>query len=78
MINKLNKNKLIIDRSQKTLTLLDKTLEKYIDLEYVTRGLKEREKQKEEREALQLAINNASDKIAELTDKKGCTCTRTR
>jgi len=60
----------IIDRSQNTLTLLDKTLEKYIDLEYVTRGLKEREKQKEEREALQLAINNASDKIAELTDKK--------
>ena len=35
----------IIDRSQKTLTLLDQTLEKYIDLEYVTRGLKEREKQ---------------------------------
>jgi len=36
---------LIIDRSQKTLTLLDQTLEKYIDMEYVTRGLKEREKQ---------------------------------
>ena len=61
----------IISRSQNTLTLLDKTLEKYIDMEYVTRGLKEREKQKPERDALQLAINNASDKIAELTDKKG-------
>ena len=47
-------NKIIIERSQNTLTLLDKTLEKYIDMEYVTRGLKEREKQKEEREALQL------------------------
>ena len=66
----IKQEELIIERSQKTLTLLDKTLEKYIDLEYVTRGLKEREKQKEEREALQLAINNASDKIAELTDKK--------
>jgi len=66
----ISQEELIIDRSQKTLTLLDKTLEKYIDLEYVTRGLKEREKQKPERDALQLAINNASDKISELTDKK--------
>ena len=60
----------IIDRSQKTLTLLDQTLEKYIDLEYVTRGLKEREKQKPEREALNLAINNAIDEIAKLTEEK--------
>ena len=61
----------IIDRSQKTLTLLDQTLEKYIDLEYVTRGLKEREKQKPEREALNLAINNAINEIAKLTEEKG-------
>ena len=45
--------------------------DKYVDMEYVTRGLKEREKQKPERDALTLAINNASDKIAELSDKKG-------
>lgn len=61
----------IIDRSQNTLTLLDQTLEKYIDLEYVTRGLKEREKQKPEREALNLAINNAINEIAKLTEEKG-------
>ena len=61
----------IISRSQNTLSLLDKTLEKYIDMEYVTRGLKEREKQKPERDALTLSINNATDKISELTDKKG-------
>ena len=61
----------IINRSQNTLSLLDKTLEKYIDMEYVTRGLKEREKQKPERDALTLSINNATDKISELTDKKG-------
>ena len=66
----INQEQLIIDRSNKTLSLLDQTLEKYIELEYVSRGLKEREKQKEEREALTLAINNASDKISELTDKK--------
>jgi len=40
-------------------------------MEYVTRGLKEREKQKPEREALTLAINEASDKIADLSNKKG-------
>jgi hypothetical protein len=57
----------IVDRSQKTLTLLDKTLEKYIDMEYVTRGLKEREKQKPERDALNLAISNAIDEISKLT-----------
>ena len=60
----------IIERSNKTLTLLDSALEKYVDMEYVTRGLKEREKQKEERETLTLAINNASDEIAKLTTEK--------
>ena len=67
----INQQQLIIDRSNKTHTLLDKTLEKYVDMEYVTRGLKEREKQKPERDTLTLAINNASDKIAELSDQKG-------
>ena len=67
----INQQELIITRANKTLSLLDSTLEKYVDMEYVTRGLKEREKQKPEREALTLAINNASDTIAELTDKKG-------
>jgi len=67
----INQQQLIIDRANKTLTLLDKTLETYIGMEYVTRGLKEREKQKPERDALTLAINQASDKIAELSDQKG-------
>jgi len=69
--DQIKSQKMIIYRSQNTLKLLDKTLEKYIDMEYVTRGLKEREKQKPEREALTLSINNATDKISELTDKKG-------
>tara|TARA_A100001015_G_scaffold118341_1_gene131249 strand:+ start:369 stop:1331 length:963 start_codon:yes stop_codon:yes gene_type:complete len=67
----INQQQLTIDRANKTLTLLDKTLETYIGMEYVTRGLKEREKQKPERDALTLAINEASDKIAELSDQKG-------
>ena len=68
--NQIEQQELIITRSNKTLSLLDSTLEKYVDMEYVTRGLKEREKQKPERDALTLAINNASDKIAELSDQK--------
>jgi len=69
--NQIKQQNLIISRANKTLTLLDQTLEKYIDMEYVTRGLKEREKQKPEREALTLAINEASDILSELSDKKG-------
>ena len=69
--NQIKSQEIIIERSQNTLTLLDKALEVYIDKEYVTRGLKERKKQKPERDALTLSINEASDKIAELSDKKG-------
>ena len=68
--NQINQQQLIIDRSQKTLNQLDKALEVYIEKEYVTRGLKERAKQEEERNTLNSAINKASDKIAELTNQK--------
>ena len=66
----INQQQIIIDRSQKTLDQLDRALDKYIDMEYVTRGLKERKKQEEERNILTTAINNASDKIGELTLQK--------
>jgi DNA polymerase IIIc chi subunit len=66
----INQQQIIIDRSQKTLDQLDKALDKYIDMEYVTRGLKERKKQEEERNLLTTSINNASDKIGELTLQK--------
>ncbi len=68
--NQINQQQLIIDRSQKTLDQLDKALDVYIEKEFVTRGLKERQKQEEERNTLNTAINNASDKIAELTNQK--------
>jgi hypothetical protein len=57
----------IIDRAENTLNQLDKALDKYIDMEYVTRGLKERDKQKEEREALNLVINTAIDELSKLS-----------
>ena len=66
----INQQQIIIDRSQKTLDQLDRALDKYIDMEYVTRGLKERKKQEEERNLLTTAINEASDKIAKLTLEK--------
>ena len=57
-------------RSQNTLDRLDKPLDVYIDKEYVSRGLKERKKQKEERDLLNLAIKNATDEIVKLTNEK--------
>ena len=66
----INQQNLIIVRAEKSLNLLDKALEVYIDKEYVTRGLKERKKQEEERNDLNTAINEASDKIADLTNQK--------
>ena len=63
----INQQETIIVRSEKTLNLLDKGLEVYIDKEYVTRGLKERKKQKEERDFLNDEIRIAMDVIAKLT-----------
>jgi len=68
--NQIKTQQTIIDRSQKTLNSLDAALDKYIDMEYVTRGLKEREKQKVEREELNTAIKNASSEIAKLSNQK--------
>ena len=71
LLNKqINQQNLIIERAEKSLNLLDKALEVYIDKEYVTRGLKERKKQENERNDLNTAITEASDKIANLTNQK--------
>ena len=66
----INQQNLIIDRAEKQINLLDKALEVYIDKEYVSKGLKERKKQEEERTLLTNTINEASDKIADLTNQK--------
>jgi hypothetical protein len=66
----ITQQNLIIERAEKQISLLDKALEVYIDKEYVTRGLKERKKQEEERNTLNTAINEASDKIGKLTNQK--------
>lgn len=66
----INQQQVIIDRAEKTLNSLDKALDKYIDMEYVTRGLKERAKQKEERDQLNKTINEATARIVELNKNK--------
>ena len=66
----INQQQVIIDRAEKTLNSLDKALDKYIDMEYVTRGLKEREKQKPERDQLNKTINEATARIVELNKSK--------
>ena len=66
----INQQQVIVDRAEKTLNSLDKALDKYIDMEYVSRGLKEREKQKEEREQLNKSISEATAKIVELNKTK--------
>ena len=67
----IDQQNVIIVRAEKTLDLLDAGLEVYINKEYVTRGLRERKKQEEERNFLNNEIRVAMDKIAELTLSKG-------
>ncbi len=66
----INQQELIIERAENTLNRLDKALDVYIAKEYVSRGLKERKKQKEERDFLNTEIKNAMDEIAKLTNAK--------
>ena len=66
----IKQEELIIERAEKTLNQLDKALDVYIDKEYVSRGLKERKKQKEERDLLNKSIDEAMEKIADLNNSK--------
>lgn len=73
-INSLNtqisQQEVIINRAEKTLAQLDKSIEVYLNNEYATRGLRERKKQQEERDQIQSTINTATDKIVELQTQK--------
>ena len=67
---KIRQEEKIIERAEKTLAQLDKALDVYIDKEYVSRGLKERNKQKEERDLLNKSIDESMAKIADLNNSK--------
>ena len=66
----IKQEELTIERAERTLNQLDKALDVYIDKEYVSRGLKERKKQKEERDLLNKSIDEAMAKIADLNNSK--------
>ena len=68
--NQITRQQNIIDRSEKTLVQLDKSIEVFLNNDFATRGLKERKKQEEERNELNTAIKNASDEIAKLSTEK--------
>ena len=68
--NQITRQQNVIDRSEKTLIQLDKSIEVFLDNDFATRGLKERKKQEEERKELNTAIKNASNEIAKLSDDK--------
>ncbi len=59
-----------IDSARHILKQFDDALQKYYEMEYVTRALREREVQKPEREALQATIDEANAQIEKLTAKR--------
>ena len=68
--NQIQRQQNIIDRAEKTLVQLDKSIEVYLNNEFATRGLRERRKQEEERTELNTSIKKASDEIARLSTEK--------
>ena len=59
-----------IERAELQLTLLDDALKKDVELGAVTKSINASQGQEEERNALTKTINNATDNIAGLTEKK--------
>ena len=66
----IDQQQIIIARNEKVLNQLDEVMDVYIKRETVSRGLKERRKQKEEREFLNNEIRVAMETIATLTLEK--------
>ena len=60
----------VIERAEKTLLQLDKSIEVYLNKEYATRGLRERRKQEEERKLLKEEIQKSTFNISELYKQK--------
>tara|TARA_R110002074_G_scaffold400600_1_gene596437 strand:- start:35 stop:1051 length:1017 start_codon:yes stop_codon:yes gene_type:complete len=66
----IDREQKVISRNNKILDQLDKSIESYIDLNYISRGLDKREEQAEERARLQSEINISGNRIAEIeTDR---------
>jgi len=68
--NRITSERKIIIRAEKQLSALDSALDKYLELGAVSKGLKKREDQEQERNALTDNINNAQGRIDKLLDEK--------
>ena len=68
--NRIASERKIITRAEKQLSALDSALDKYLELGAVSKGLKKREDQEQERNALTNTINNAQSRIDKLLDEK--------
>ena len=68
--NRIDSEQRQIDRAEKTLKQLDDRLEKMNDGWFITRGIKQREKEQEERQQLNHIIKKSESEIDKLLDKK--------
>ena len=68
--NRIISERKIITRAEKQLSALDSALDKYLELGAVSKGLKKREDQEQERNSLIDNINNAQSRIDKLLDEK--------
>ena len=68
--NRIDSEQRQIDRAEKTLKQLDDRLEKMNDGWFITRGIKQREKEQEERQQLNNIIKKSESEIDKLLDKK--------
>ena len=68
--NRITSERKIIKRAETQLSALDSALDKYLELGAVSKGLKKREDQEQERNALTNTINNAQGRIDKLLDEK--------
>ena len=68
--SKIQRERDTIKRAENTLLQLDSALEKYVELGAVTKGLNARKEQEAERNELNTTIDESTDAIATLTQKK--------
>ena len=67
---KIQRERDTIKRAENTLLQLDSALDKYVELGAVTKGLNARKEQEAERNELNATIDESTDAIATLTQKK--------
>ena len=68
--SKIEREHTTIQRAENTLLQLDNALEKYVELGAVTKGLNARKDQQGERDELNATINESTNAITNLTQKK--------